>query len=232
MIPLRDRNPTRRTPIVNIGIIVANVAAFLFQLSLGSKVDQLYYQFGVVPHDVVTSVNSFQLGTAFLPLFTSMFLHGGWLHLGGNMLYLWIFGDNVEDRFGRLRYLVFYLLCGLAASALHIFIEPGSEVPTVGASGAISGVLAAYVLMFPKARVVTIVPVFLFLQVAELPALLVLGFWFIMQFFSGVISLGSDTAGAGGIAWWAHIGGFLTGLALVVPFWRWGKRTRSEDFSQ
>ena len=232
MIPLRDRNPTRRTPVVNIGIIVANIAAFLFQLSRGSEVDQLYFQFGVVPHDVVTSFNSFQFATAFLPLFTAMFLHGGWLHLGGNMLYLWIFGDNVEDQLGRVRYLVFYLLCGLAASALHIFVEPGSEVPTVGASGAISGVLAAYLLMFPKARVVTVIPVFLFLQVAELPALIVLGFWFVIQFFAGIISLNADSAGAGGIAWWAHIGGFVAGLALVIPFRRWGKATQNKDFGQ
>jgi len=232
MIPLRDRNPTRRTPVVNIGIIVANIAAFLFQLSRGSEVDQLYFQFGVVPHDVVTSFNSFQFATAFLPLFTAIFLHGGWLHLGGNMLYLWIFGDNVEDQLGRVRYLVFYLLCGLAASALHIFVEPGSEVPTVGASGAISGVLAAYLLMFPKARVVTVIPVFLFLQVAELPALIVLGFWFVIQFFAGIISLNADSAGAGGIAWWAHIGGFVAGLALVIPFRRWGKATQNKDFGQ
>jgi len=223
MIPLRDRNPTRRTPVVNIGIIVANIIAFVFQISQGSGVERLYFQFGVVPHDVVTSFNSYQFGSAVIPLFTSMFLHGGWLHLGGNMLYLWIFGDNVEDRLGRFRYLVFYLMCGLAAAALHIFIEPGSEVPTVGASGAISGVLAAYLLMFPKARVVTIIPVFLFLQVAELPALIVLGFWFVIQFFYGIISLGSGTAGAGGVAWFAHVGGFVAGLALVVPFRRWGR---------
>jgi len=230
MIPLRDRNPTRHTPIVNIGIILANIAAFLFQLSRGSQIDSLYYQFGVVPSDVVASFSNFELGAAFLPLFTSMFLHGGWLHIAGNMLYLWIFGDNVEDRLGRFRYLVFYLLCGLSASFLHILIEPGSQVPTVGASGAISGVLAAYLLMFPKARVVTIIPVFLFLQVAELPALMVLGFWFVMQFFSGLVSLSAETSGAGGVAWWAHIGGFVAGLAFIVPFRKWGRGSSSGGF--
>jgi hypothetical protein len=232
MIPLRDRNPTHHTPVVNIGLILANIAVFLYQFSAGPGVDSLYYQFGVVPKDVVASFSQLELGTAILPLFTSMFMHGGWLHIGGNMLYLWIFGDNVEDRLGRFRYLVFYLLCGFAATALHIFIEPGSEVPTVGASGAISGVLAGYLLMFPKARVVTIIPVFFFLQVAELPALIVLGFWFIMQFFSGLVSLSAETAGTGGVAWWAHIGGFLAGLALVVPFRKGGGPMVREDFSQ
>ena len=217
MIPLRDRNPTQHTPVVNIGIIVANIAVFLYQLSRGTEVESLFFQFGVVPIDVVTAISQYELGTAILPLFSSMFMHGGCLHIGGNMLYLWIFGDNVEDRLGHFRYLVFYLLCGLIASALHILIEPGSEVPTVGASGAISGVLAGYLLMFPKARVVTVIPVFMFLQIAELPALIVLGFWFVIQFFSGLVSLSGEAA-AGGVAWWAHIGGFLAGLALVIPF--------------
>ena len=146
-----------------------------------------------------------------------MFLHGGWLHLGGNMLYLWIFGDNVEDKLGHIRYLAFYIVCGLAASILHVFVDSTSIVPTVGASGAIAGVLGAYLLLFPRARVVTLIPIFVFIQVAELPALLVLGFWFVMQFFNGLMSLGYQTAGMGGVAWWAHIGGFVAGLALVIP---------------
>ncbi len=219
MIPLRDRNPTRRTPVVTFGILAANIAAFLYQLSQGEGVVSVYYEFGVIPKSVTQGLAEYQLGAVVVPLFTSMFLHGGWLHLGGNMLYLWIFGDNVEDRLGRIRYLGFYLVCGIAASVIHIMIDPTSEVPTIGASGAISGVLAGYLLLFPKARVVTVIPIFLFLQVAELPALIVLGFWFVMQFFYGVLSLGVDSS-AGGVAWWAHIGGFLAGLVLVLPLAR------------
>lgn len=215
MIPLRDRNPTRRTPVVTIGIILANVVVFLIQLSKGTEIEALYFQFGVVPAHIVDAVANLQFGAVILPLISSMFMHGGWLHIGGNMLYLWIFGDNVEDRLGRIQFLVFYVVCGISASVLHILIEPASQVPTVGASGAISGVLAGYLLLYPKARVVTIIPIFLFLQVTELPALIVLGFWFVMQFFYGLLSLSKETSGMGGVAWWAHIGGFVTGLVLV-----------------
>lgn len=205
---------------VNVGIIIVNVAVFLYELSLGEReLERFFQQFGVVPYFVTTALYSFDVGVAtILPLFSSMFLHGGWLHLGGNMLYLWVFGDNVEDKLGHGRYFVFYLLTGLSASFVHILIDPTSEVPTVGASGAISGVLGAYLLMFPGARVVTLVPIFMFLQVAELPALIVLGLWFVLQFFNGIASLGFDTAGMGGVAWWAHIGGFIAGLIFVKPF--------------
>ena len=134
------------------------------------------------------------------------------------MLYLWVFGDNVEDKLGHGRYLSFYLLCGLAATVLHIVLDPHSTIPTVGASGAISGVLAAYLVMFPRARVITVIPIFIFLQFAELPALVVLGFWFVVQFFNGLVSLGFETGGMGGVAWWAHVGGFVAGLVLVLPF--------------
>jgi membrane associated rhomboid family serine protease len=144
-------------------------------------------------------------------------MHGGWLHLVGNMLYLWIFGDNVEDKLGHIRFLVFYLLCGIAASALHIVLEPTSNVPTIGASGAISGILGAYILMFPRARVLTLIPIFIFIQIAELPAYVILGLWFVLQFFNGMLSLGYANAGMGGVAWWAHIGGFIAGLLLVIP---------------
>ena len=219
MIPLKDKNPTQRVPVVNIELIVANIAVFLYEVSLGPRIGQFFLTFGVVPSDIVESFTSgrFRIG-AVSPFFTSMFLHGGWLHLAGNMLYLWVFGDNVEDKLGHGRYLVFYLVCGLAASLLHVFIAPSSSMPTVGASGAISGILGAYLLMFPRARVVTVIPIFFFLQVAELPALVVLGFWFVMQFFSGLISLGYETGGMGGVAWWAHVGGFVAGLILILPF--------------
>jgi membrane associated rhomboid family serine protease len=222
LIPLRDKNPTHRIPFVNVSIILANVAVFIYELSLGEReLERFFLQFGVVPQYVTTALYSFDVGLAtILPLFSSMFLHGGWLHLGGNMLYLWVFGDNVEDKLGHGRYLLFYVLTGLAASFAHIAIDPLSEIPTVGASGAISGVLGAYLLMFPGARVVTLIPVFMFLQVAELPALVVLGLWFVLQFFNGLASLGYETAGMGGVAWWAHIGGFVAGLILVKPFRR------------
>ncbi len=219
MIPLKDKNPTHRVPIVNILIIVANVAVFLYEVALGARLEQFFMAFGVVPNEIVGSLSSgqFRLG-AIAPIFTSMFLHGGWLHLGGNMLYLWVFGDNVEDKLGHGRYLSFYLLCGLAATVLHIVLDPHSTIPTVGASGAISGVLAAYLVMFPRARVITVIPIFIFLQFAELPALVVLGFWFVVQFFNGLVSLGYETGGMGGVAWWAHVGGFVAGLVLVLPF--------------
>jgi membrane associated rhomboid family serine protease len=150
-----------------------------------------------------------------LPLLTSMFLHGGWLHFLGNMLYLWVFGDNIEDRIGHFGFLGFYLTCGLAAAFLHIFTNTASIVPTVGASGAIAGVLGAYLVLFPGARVLTLVPIFFFFQLIELPALVFLGFWFVMQFFSGAMSLAAGEQQMGGTAWWAHIGGFVTGIGLI-----------------
>lgn len=220
MIPIRDINPTRRRPFVNVGLIAVNVAVFLYQVSLGDRVEILFLNYGIVPADVLRAFSGYQYADAVTPFFSSMFLHGGWLHLAGNMLYLWIFGDNIEDKLGHGRFLTFYLLCGLTAGALHVFIDPTSNIPTVGASGAISGVLGAYLLMFPKARVLTVIPVFFFIQLAELPALFVLGFWFVIQFFSGLLSLGAETGGMGGVAWWAHIGGFLAGVVLVIPFRR------------
>ncbi|MGB2870175.1 MAG: rhomboid family intramembrane serine protease [Bacteroidota bacterium] len=219
MIPLKDRNPTRTVPFVNIAIIVVNVAVFLYEVSLGSSLGIFVDRYAVIPQNVSTAFgNPWVQLTPFASLFTSMFLHGGWLHLAGNMLYLWIFGDNVEDKLGHKRYIFFYLLCGLSASALHVFIDPHSTMPTVGASGAISGILAAYLVMFPRAKVVTLIPIFVFIQVAELPAIVVLGLWFVLQFFNGLVSLGYATAGMGGVAWWAHVGGFAAGLVLVLPF--------------
>lgn len=218
MIPIKDHNPTHRTPWVNIAIIIANVAAFFYELSLGAHLEGFFASFGVVPADVLLAFSEHRYADGAVPFLTSMFLHGGWLHLGGNMLYLWVFGDNIEDKLGHGRYLVFYLLCGLAASILHVAIDPLSTIPTVGASGAISGVLGGYLLLFPRARVVTVIPIFLFIQLAELPALIVLGFWFVIQFFNGLVSLGVETGGMGGVAWWAHVGGFLGGMILILPF--------------
>lgn len=219
MIPIKDRNPTHRFPIFTILIILVNIVVFLYEISLDGKgLESFFLTYGVVPFSVIGAFGQGLLDPmAVFPLLSSMFLHGGILHLGGNMLYLWVFGDNIEDKLGHGRFLAFYLLCGLAATLLHIVIDPTSTVPTVGASGAISGVLGAYLLMFPKARVVTVIPIFFFLQVAELPALVVLGFWFVIQFFNGIASLGYETAGMGGVAWWAHIGGFVAGLLFVIP---------------
>lgn len=219
MIPLKDRNPTRRVPVVTVALIALNILAWLFELSLGERLEGFIAAFGLVPAHLtaVWSGEGVPL-SATVPLFTSIFLHGGWLHLLGNMLYLWVFGDNVEDKLGHGRFILFYLLCGLVASVLHVAMDPTSPVPTVGASGAVSGVLGAYLLLFPRARVLTLIPVFIFLQVAELPAIVVLGLWFVLQFVNGMVSLGMDTAGMGGVAWWAHIGGFAAGMLLVYPF--------------
>jgi membrane associated rhomboid family serine protease len=189
----------------------------------------------VIPlRDIQTRLEGFLREGAFVPsrfflpgntgsdiqsIFLSMFLHGGWAHILGNMLYLWIFGDNVEDRLGHVPYLVFYLLAGVAATLAHAFASPHSTMPAIGASGAISGVLGAYLIMFPKARVVTIIPLGFFLRMAELPALVVLGMWFVLQLFSGAASLGAASAQeSGGVAWWAHIGGFVFGMIVGVFF--------------
>jgi membrane associated rhomboid family serine protease len=219
MIPLRDKNPTKRFPFVTILLIAANIMVFVYEISLGQNLNIFLEIYGIIPDAVSKSIQIYHLNPmVYLTLLTSMFLHGGWLHLGGNMLYLWVFGDNVEDKLGHMRFLVFYVICGLAASGLHIYLDPHSTVATIGASGAISGVLGAYLWMFPKARIVTLIPIFIFIQMAELPAYLILGFWFVLQFFNGILSLGYQSAGMNGVAWWAHIGGFVAGMILLFPF--------------
>ena len=220
MIPIRDTIPSRTYPFINILIIIINVLVFLYQLSLGSKLDKFIFSFGIIPVKFYYILynqpyNIFQI---LVPLISSIFLHGGWIHIIGNMLYLWIFGDNVEDRMGHFRYLVFYITCGIAASFTHLYFNPASGVPTIGASGAIAGVMGAYFILFPRSRVITLVPIFFFLQVIEIPAFFFLGFWFLMQFFSGSLSLSASGQNIGGIAWWAHIGGFVCGIILVFFF--------------
>jgi membrane associated rhomboid family serine protease len=198
---------------------VANVLVFLYELSLGRGLERLIMHYGVVPAAVLAWPRSnLPLAAVALPFLTSMFLHGGWLHLIGNMWYLWIFGDNVEDRLGHFSYLIFYLLCGVGAGIVHTILNAGTDVPSVGASGAIAGVLGAYLVSYPFARVLTLVPIFIFLQVIEIPALIVLGFWFVMQFLSGTASLAVAGGNAGGVAWWAHVGGFIIGMILVSLF--------------
>jgi membrane associated rhomboid family serine protease len=218
MIPFRDNIPSRTFPIINILIIVLNVLIFIFELSLSPRaLSGLIASFGVVPAHVYSWPRMHEPVTDLVvPFFTSMFLHGGWLHLIGNMWYLWIFGDNVEDRLGHFRYLVFYLLCGIGAGLVQTFFSGNSRVPSIGASGAIAGVLGAYVVSYPLAKVLTLVPIFIFIQIIEIPAVIVLGFWFIMQFLSGTASLAvSSSANTGGVAWWAHVGGFIIGIVLL-----------------
>ncbi len=222
MIPLKDTIPSRRYPIVTVSLIVVNVLIFLFELSLGEGLSEFFDIFGVVP---ATYFELKETGAPFLlvyfPFVTSMFLHGGWMHLIGNMLYLWVFGDNVEDMMGHFKFLVFYLLCGIFAALAHVYTNPHSEIPTVGASGAISGVLGAYFLLFPHSRVITLIPIFFFFDLIEVSAFVFLGFWFILQFFNGIASLGAATyATTGGVAWWAHIGGFVAGFLLSFVFAR------------
>lgn len=213
MIPLRDENPTRRVPFVNYALIGANVLVFLWQLSLGAQGEAALYSLALIPLEVTQGLDP---GDARAVL-TSMFMHAGLAHLLGNMLYLWIFGDNVEDALGHFRYLSFYLAGGIAASAAHVLLYPTSSVPTVGASGAIAATLGAYLLLFPNRRVVTLIPLGFFLQIARLPAVLVLGMWFVLQLFQGTLSLGM--AQLGGVAFWAHIGGFVFGM-LAGPLLR------------
>jgi membrane associated rhomboid family serine protease len=210
MIPLRDIIPSRTTPVVTVSLIAVNVLVFLFELSLGDGIDGFIRDWGVVPA-------TFSIVT----LFTSMFLHGGILHVGGNMLYLWIFGDNVEDRMGHGRFITFYLLCGLAAAVGQAYVDPDSTIPMVGASGAIAGVMGAYFVLYPHSRIVTLVPLFIFVQIIEIPAIFFLGIWFLMQFLSGVGSIADSATGAnGGVAFWAHAAGFVAGLVGVMIFKR------------
>ncbi|MBN1883774.1 MAG: rhomboid family intramembrane serine protease [Deltaproteobacteria bacterium] len=210
MIPLRDNVPAEKTPFVTYVLIAINIAAFFYELALGKGLDTFVFYYGVVPETVTSGLYGPQY--TILPFFTSMFLHGGWLHIIGNMLFLWIFGDNVEDRMGHFLYLIFYLASGLGASLLHVVSDPHSAVPTIGASGAIAGVMGAYFVLYPKARVTSVVILIYFIRLMEIPAVVFLGIWFLIQIFSGVASIGADAA-SGGVAFWAHVGGFIVGLA-------------------
>lgn len=216
MIPFRDANPSDRVPIVTVALIVVNALAFFWELSLGPRIQQAIFEFGVVPQKwlLLGESNGLTLSQVIFPYLSSQFLHGGWLHLFSNMWWLWIFGDNVEDRLGHFRFICFYLLCGILAGAVHTAFSLNSAMPAVGASGAVAGVLGAYLVLFPHARVQTLVPFFFYYEIIELPALLVLGFWFVAQFLSGTAAIAMTTA-TGGVAWWAHVGGFIAGIALL-----------------
>jgi membrane associated rhomboid family serine protease len=231
MIPLKDDTPRFSTPLINSFLIIANVVVFLFEEALGPRQRAGFIQsFGLIPVRLATSLNLMVVpqvhshvhvvspALALLPVLTSMFLHGGWWHLIMNMWFLWIFGRNVEDTLGHFPYLVFYLTCGFAAALVQTFSDLSSAIPTVGASGAIAGVMGAYFILYPRARVLMLVP-FLFIYFLWLPAWVVLGYWFVLQFLSGVgTALVTAERGAGGVAFWAHVGGFVAGVLLVRLF--------------
>jgi membrane associated rhomboid family serine protease len=216
MIPLKDINPTRTTPVINIALIVANVLVFIYMvyastLAPGSE-NAFVLTYGTVPRQVSLFLQG--RGTAnaaLLPLVTSMFLHSGLMHLAGNMLFLWVFGDNVEDYFGHLGYLVFYLVCGVASGLIHVLFNLDSRLPALGASGAISGVMGAYAVLYPRHKILT----FFFIFLIPVPAILILGYWFVIQFLEGVGGIGMRMPG-GGVAWWAHIGGFVIGVLITL----------------
>jgi membrane associated rhomboid family serine protease len=217
MLPLRDHNPREGAPVVTIALIAANVAFFVYELSLGVGLQEFLMGSAFVPARLFGGGpfpgGDLQVDNALL----SMFLHGGFLHLGGNLLFLWIFGDNVEDRLGHVRFLLFYLACGFAASYAQAFASPGLLVPTVGASGAIAGVLGAYLFLHPMARIHTLVFLGFLITTIEVPAIFFLPFWFLLQFVSGIASIGATTGQeAGGVAWFAHIGGFVAGPLLLL----------------
>ncbi|MEA3230741.1 MAG: rhomboid family intramembrane serine protease, partial [Thermodesulfobacteriota bacterium] len=213
MIPIRDTIPSRNYPVVTTAIIGINVLVYLMQLSQGGGGDRFVYIFGLVParYSDPRLSHYFTTGQQLFSLFSFMFLHGGFWHLLGNMWSLWIFGDNVEDRLGPLRYLVFYLACGLASGLSHLILNTGSNVPTIGASGAIAGVMGAYFILYPRAKVLTLVPIIFIPLFFEIPAYFFLGFWFLLQFLNATAGHGT----AGGIAWWAHIGGFIFGIIFL-----------------
>ncbi|HHK60584.1 MAG TPA: rhomboid family intramembrane serine protease [Desulfobacterales bacterium] len=215
MFPLRDDIPARLFPVVNTWIIVVNVLCYGYQLALGPGGERLIFQYGFVPARLLFSPAFLGFDPTELPtLLSYMFLHGGFLHLAGNMWMLWVFGDNVEDAMGHGRYLLFYLACGVVSALAQMAVAPASGIPMVGASGAISGVLGAYFLLYPAARILTLVPIFFFLTTVEVPAFVFLVLWFVLQFLQGAASLRASGAG-GGVAWWAHIGGFIAGMALL-----------------
>lgn len=216
MIPIRDTIRSKNFPVVNTLIIGLNILAFLWELSQGPHLREAFFFYGIVPlrysdPEISAQFTSFQ---QLLPFLTSMFLHGGFLHILGNMWFLYIFGDNIEDRLGHIRYLIFYLLCGVGAGLIHLFTNWDSKIPTIGASGAIAGVMGAYLLLHPRAKILTLIPIFFFLKFVEIPAFIFLGYWLLIQFFSASIT----PKNVGGIAFWAHIGGFIAGLVFIKLF--------------
>ncbi|HEY6050675.1 MAG TPA: rhomboid family intramembrane serine protease [Thermoanaerobaculia bacterium] len=225
MIPIRDTIPSRHVPVATWSLIAVNLIAFFWQLTLPpAAARDAMFLFGIVPARFTDPAWAAEVGfpRSFLPFLTTMFLHSGWLHVIGNMWVLWIFGDNVEDRMGPLRFLVFYLACGISAGLIHVATNAGSRIPAVGASGAIAGVMAAYFVLYPRAQILAMFPIFFWPIFFHVPAWVYLGFWFLVQFFSGAASFASGGEAAG-IAWWAHIGGFAFG---ILTFWAFLRRDR------
>ncbi len=214
MIPLKDDNPTQTYPYVTISIIVINTIVFFYEISLGSDFSPFLNRYGAKPLFVMNMTSPIGYPSPFTTIFTSMFLHGGLLHVGGNMLYLWIFGNNIEDSMGHLRFIIFYLVSGIVAVYTFSLLNPMSITPMVGASGAVSGVLGAYLILFPRAKVLTLVPLGFYMQMIKVPAIFVLGMWIVVQIINGSVSRG----GGSGVAWFAHIGGFAAGMILIGLF--------------
>lgn len=221
MIPLKDTIPSERFPIVSIFLIIVNTLIFLFEVSLGSELNKFITIWGMIPkrYFYLTQNEWLSFPERFYPFFSSMFLHGGWMHLIGNMWFLWIFGDNVEDRLGRKKFLLFYIVCGLVAGFTHAYTNPNSTIPTVGASGALAGVMGAYFILYPQSRILTLIPIF-FVYLTEIRAVYFLAFWFVYQFLYGMVDLAMRTHAVAGVAWWAHIGGFMVGAILTFIFFR------------
>ena len=221
MIPLRDANPTRRTPVITFALIAACFIVFAVELGVEASggeeaLSRFFQTWGAVPSRISAALDGTgDAATAATGVFASIFLHGGWEHLLGNMLFLWIFGNNIEDRLGRLPYLLFYLAGGITAALAQVAIDPASDIPLVGASGAIAATLGAYLVLYPRARILTLVFLVFFYQLIEVPAVIILAFWFVLQLIDGVASLGAQTAG-GGVAFFAHIGGFVAGALVGV----------------
>jgi hypothetical protein len=216
MIPIRDAIRSRTFPVVNVLIIAANILAFFWQLSLGPQLKEAFLLYGIVPirysdPGLSAQFTTFEQG---FPFIASMFLHGGFMHILGNMWFLYIFGDNIEDRLGHVRYFIFYLLCGIAAGVIHLYTNWDSNLPTIGASGAISGIMGAYLLLYPRSKILTLIPIFFFIQFVEIPAFIFLGYWLLIQLFSASLT----PKNVGGIAFWAHIGGFVAGLVFIKIF--------------
>ena len=216
MFPIRDTIPSKNYPVVNMTLIGINIAIFLYQLTLGPNLDKFIYVYGLVParYTVDYYAHYFSAGQQVLAFISFMFLHGGFMHLLGNMWMLYIFGDNVEDHLGPLRYIVFYLLCGIGSGVSHLLLNIGSNIPTIGASGAIAGVMGAYFLLHPRSKILTLIPIIFIPWFVEIPAFFFLGFWLFLQFLNAA---GSSGAGSG-VAWWAHIGGFVFGMVFLKAF--------------
>ena len=218
MIPIKDENPKKNVPFINFIFIIANIVVYVYQPASEQMIRSFYNTYGLIPNNFMQALQGdWQQSLSILqPLFTSLFVHGGFMHLAGNMLFLWVFGDNIEYAVGHINYIFFYIFCGIAATLTQVFIEPNSIIPIVGASGAISGVMGAYVLKYPKNQVTTIFIIFIFIKIIKMPAIYLLGFWFLFQVLQGYFSLGQETLG--GVAWFAHIGGFLSGIIFVNIF--------------